>query len=50
MTCTYQPEGLRIASPENRDYLSSLSGLERAMRDGVILEGLVTLQFVFKFF
>ena len=43
MNCLFRPEGSRISSPENREYLSSLASLERAMLGGVILEGLVTL-------
>lgn len=39
----YLPEGYRIASAENREYLSSLSGLERAMHEGKILESTVLL-------
>ncbi len=34
----YLPEGYRLGSPENRMYVSSLSGLERAMAEGVICE------------
>lgn len=34
----YLPEGYRLGSPENRMYTSSLSGLERAMTEGVICE------------
>lgn len=43
MNHLYQPEGARIASAQNREYLSSLSGLERAMNTGAIVEGIVTL-------
>ncbi len=43
MTNTYSPEGLLIKSSLNRDYISSLSGLERAMNEGRILEGIATL-------
>ncbi len=39
----YQPEGARIATQENREYLSSLAGLERAMNQGAIVEGIATL-------
>ncbi len=39
----YQPEGTRLHSPENREYLATPAGLERAMRDGAIVEGIVTL-------
>ena len=35
----YLPEGSLIGTRENREYVSSLSGLERAMGDGRILEG-----------
>lgn len=43
MDSIYQPEGARIHSPENREYLASTAGLERAMREGAIVEGVVTL-------
>ena len=43
MNATYQPEGTRINTPQNRDYLSSPAALERAMNEGVVVEGLVTL-------
>lgn len=43
MTNGYKPEGMRIATPENEEYLSSLSSLEHAMHCGAIVEGLVTL-------
>ena len=36
----YRPEGTLIATYENREAVSSLSGLERAMQSGRILEGL----------
>ena len=39
----YKPEGARLGTPENRDYLSSPMGLERAMNSGAIVEGIVTL-------
>lgn len=39
----YQPEGYRIATQENREYLASLTGLERAMNLGVTVEGIATL-------
>ncbi len=39
----YQPEGSLIGTPENKEFLSSLASLERAMNTGAILEGLVTL-------
>ena len=38
----YLPEGSLIATPENREYISSLQGLERARGEGKILEGVVT--------
>lgn len=37
-TNCYGPEGTRIGTPENRDYISSLDGLERALLKGKILE------------
>lgn len=40
---TYVPEGAALAGLRNREYTSSLSGLERAMAAGIILEGTVTL-------
>lgn len=43
MINTYRPEGSLIASPENREYLSSLSGLEKARDLGKILEATVLL-------
>ena len=43
MNQIYKPEGSRIATRENREYLASLAGLERAMNDGAIIEGIVTL-------
>ena len=39
----YRPEGQLILSAENRDYLSSLQGLEEAMLSGKILEARATL-------
>ena len=38
MINTYFPEGMLIGSSVNREYISSLSGLERAMNEGRILE------------
>lgn len=35
---SYGPEGTRIGTPENREYISSLDGLERALSKGKILE------------
>lgn len=43
MNRNYRPEGAYIHTAENREYLSSLSALERAMRSGAIVEGLATL-------
>ncbi len=34
----YLPEGLLLATPQNREYTASLAGLERAMQQGKILE------------
>lgn len=39
----YLPEGLLYSSAENREYLSSLSSLERAMNEGRILESTALL-------
>lgn len=39
----FKPEGARIHTPENREYLATPQGLERAMREGAIVEGTVTL-------
>ena len=39
----YLPEGLRLASPENREACASLASLERAMNMGLILEGVATM-------
>ena len=39
----YKPEGMTIHTPENRMFTSSLSGLERAMQTGAILEETATL-------
>ncbi len=43
MNCMYKPEGTRLYSAENREYLASYTGMERAMQEGAILEGVVTL-------
>lgn len=43
MATTYKPEGHLIATPENRESIASLQGLERAMTLGRILEAPVTL-------
>ncbi len=40
---SYKPEGLLIATAENREYTSSLAGLERAMAQGKILEGMAVM-------
>ena len=42
-TDIYRPEGALLESAQNREYLSSLAGLERAMRCGAIIEGIATL-------
>lgn len=39
----YLPEGSLYATAENREYISSLFGLERARSEGKILEGVVTM-------
>jgi len=41
--CEYQPEGQLIGSAENREYIGSVQGLERAMASGKILEARATL-------
>ena len=41
MTNKYLPEGSLIGTPENREYISSLKGLEKARIEGKILEGVV---------
>ncbi len=43
MTNKYRPEGYLFGSRENREYTSSRSGLERAMREGKIIEASVML-------
>lgn len=43
MATTYKPEGHLIATPENREMIASLQGLERAMTLGKILEAPVIL-------
>ena len=40
---TFLPEGLLLPTASNREYTSSLEGLERAMASGRILEGVVKL-------
>ncbi len=42
MTELYFTEGTLLKTPENLEYTSSLEGLERAMREGIILEGIAT--------
>lgn len=37
---TYRPEGFLIGTAENREFLSSSGGIERAMASGKILEGM----------
>ncbi|MBQ7292376.1 MAG: S1 RNA-binding domain-containing protein [Clostridia bacterium] len=43
MLNSYKPEGLLYPTPENREYISSAQGLERAMAEGKILEAPVAL-------
>lgn len=43
ITDIYRPEGALLESAQNREYLSSLAGLERAMSRGAIVEGIATL-------
>ena len=43
MSNYYLPEGMQMNTAENREYISSLAGLERAAREGKILESVVTL-------
>ena len=38
MTNRYKPEGTRLATMQNREYISSLQGLERALEKQLILE------------
>ena len=38
MTSRYKPEGTRLATVQNREYISSVSGLERALEKQIILE------------
>ena len=40
---TYLPEGQLFSLPRNREWMSSLSNLEKAMHMGIILEGIATL-------
>lgn len=39
----YLPEGSYISTSENREYISSIAGLERAMANGKILEGMALM-------
>ncbi len=39
----YKPEGMLLQTAENREYITSLQGLERAMNEGRILESTVLL-------
>ncbi len=41
MSNIYRPEGSLVSRSENKEYLSSLAGLERAMSEGKILESTV---------
>ncbi len=43
ITDNFLPEGALLEGAQNREYLSSLAGLERAMRQGTIVEGIATL-------
>ena len=43
ITDHFCPEGALLESAQNREYLSSLAGLERAMTKGAIIEGIATL-------
>lgn len=43
MNQIYCPEGARMNTAQNREYLTSLGGLERAMNEGRILESTVLL-------
>ncbi len=40
---SYKPEGYLLSTQENREYTSSLAGLERAAASGKILEGMAIL-------
>lgn len=42
-TDVFRPEGELLESAQNREYLASLAGLERAMHRGAIIEGIATL-------
>ena len=43
MTNSYRPEGYLFGTRENREYVSSRAGLERAINEGKILEASVLL-------
>ena len=43
MLSLFKPEGMLIRDAQNREYISSLSGLERAMNEGRILEATALL-------
>lgn len=43
MNRIYKPEGGLFCSPENKEYLATPQGMERAMKAGAILEGIVSL-------
>jgi small subunit ribosomal protein S1 len=43
MNPSYRPEGSLLQTAENREYITSLQGLERAMNEGRILESTVLL-------
>jgi len=43
MTERYLPEGSYFPTAENKEYLATPQGLERAMHQGAIVEGMVTL-------
>lgn len=43
MNHCYTPEGMLLQTAENREYITSLQGLERAMNEGRILESTVLL-------
>lgn len=43
MTNVYLPEGYRLNTPENLESLATVAGLERAIANETILEGIVTL-------
>ncbi len=43
MMKSFKPEGELLATPENREYLASEKGLERAMASGAVVEGIAIL-------